>query len=190
MARTAVWMPPLSLALMEPICPSTFHLFKGSTNCNGCKQLGHITTQSSAECCAFCASKAHCDSWTLNLGHASKPVCYAKHGGTANPGGSSLSGIRVHSPTPAPTQPPTPGSSPAPASAANVLFIVVDDLRPEIGAYGIQHARTPNLDSFARGALLFNRAYVQYSFCAPSRNRYSTEPWCSVPSSHLAVAAS
>jgi arylsulfatase A-like enzyme len=55
--------------------------------------------------------------------------------------------------------------------AKNVLFIAVDDLRPELGAYGMDYAKTPNLDEFAKGALLFQRAYCQYSFCAPSRNR-------------------
>lgn len=57
--------------------------------------------------------------------------------------------------------------------ALNVLFIVVDDLRPEIGAYGYKHAPpTPNLDRFAKTALKFDRAYVQYSFCCPSRNSF------------------
>lgn len=51
----------------------------------------------------------------------------------------------------------------------NVLFIAVDDLRPELGCYGSPIAMTPNLDGLARGGLLFNRAYCQQAICRPSR---------------------
>lgn len=57
-------------------------------------------------------------------------------------------------------------------SRRNVLFIVVDDLRPSIGAYNFSLAKTPYLDSFAAESLTFKRAYVQYAFCAPSRNSF------------------
>jgi arylsulfatase A-like enzyme len=50
------------------------------------------------------------------------------------------------------------------------LFIAVDDLRPELGVYDWKHApKTPNLDKFAESALVFKNAYIQYSFCCPSR---------------------
>ena len=58
------------------------------------------------------------------------------------------------------------------ASAAdkpNVLFIAVDDLRPELGCYGSDLAVSPNLDALARDGLLFNRAYCQQAICRPSR---------------------
>ena len=51
----------------------------------------------------------------------------------------------------------------------NVLFIIVDDLRPMLGCYGIPEMHTPNIDSFARSGTLFNRAYCQYPLCNPSR---------------------
>lgn len=57
-------------------------------------------------------------------------------------------------------------------STKNVLLIVVDDMRPNIGAYNFSLAHTPNLDRFASEALVFDRAYVQYAFCAPSRNSF------------------
>jgi iduronate 2-sulfatase len=50
----------------------------------------------------------------------------------------------------------------------NVLFIAVDDLRPEIGCYG-SRAVTPNLDRFAESALQFNRAYCNQAVCGASR---------------------
>ena len=53
----------------------------------------------------------------------------------------------------------------------NVLFMVVDDMRPAIGAYNFSLAYTPNLDRLAKEGLVFGRAYVQYAYCGPSRNR-------------------
>ncbi len=57
----------------------------------------------------------------------------------------------------------------APSGHPNVLFIIVDDLRPELGAYGNQVIQTPNLDRFAAQGFTFVRAYSQAAACAPSR---------------------
>ena len=51
----------------------------------------------------------------------------------------------------------------------NILFIAVDDLRPELGCYGSEIAVTPNLDRLAGQGLLFERAYCQQAICSPSR---------------------
>ena len=51
----------------------------------------------------------------------------------------------------------------------NVLFMIIDDLRPMLGCYGISEMHTPNIDSFSRRGTLFNRAYCQYPLCNPSR---------------------
>lgn len=51
----------------------------------------------------------------------------------------------------------------------NVLFIAVDDLRPEFGAYGADQIVSPSLDKLAEESLLFNRAYCQQAVCNPSR---------------------
>ncbi len=51
----------------------------------------------------------------------------------------------------------------------NVLFIAVDDLRPELGCYGIAAADSPRLDRFAESAVLFERHYVQVATCGASR---------------------
>jgi len=54
----------------------------------------------------------------------------------------------------------------------SVLFIAVDDMRPSINAYNFSLAHTPNLDRLAATGTTFTRAYVQYAFCAPSRNSF------------------
>jgi iduronate 2-sulfatase len=56
------------------------------------------------------------------------------------------------------------------AAPLNVIFIAVDDLRPEIGCYGAAHMKTPHLDKFAAQGMLFERAYCQVAVCNPSRN--------------------
>ncbi len=54
-------------------------------------------------------------------------------------------------------------------SRKNVLFIVVDDLRPQLGCYGMDWIHSPNIDALAAESLLFERAYCQQAVCAPSR---------------------
>ncbi|MCA9063291.1 MAG: sulfatase [Planctomycetaceae bacterium] len=51
----------------------------------------------------------------------------------------------------------------------NVLLICVDDLRPELGCYGVQHGQSPSLDAFAQTARRFDRHYVMVPTCGASR---------------------
>ena len=63
----------------------------------------------------------------------------------------------------------------------NVLFLAIDDLRNDLGALGVAHARTPRLDAFALTARAFTHHYVQVPTCGASRcalvrGSYPTEP--------------
>ena len=51
----------------------------------------------------------------------------------------------------------------------NVLFIVVDDLRPQLGCYGHRQMLSPNIDRLAGEGVLFSRAYCQVPVCGASR---------------------
>lgn len=55
----------------------------------------------------------------------------------------------------------------------NVLFIMADDLRVELGCYG-SPALTPNLDKLAKRAVQFQHAYCQQALCNPSRSSMLT----------------
>ncbi|KAK7497731.1 hypothetical protein BaRGS_00011126, partial [Batillaria attramentaria] len=56
----------------------------------------------------------------------------------------------------------------------NVLFLVVDDLRPWLGCYGVPFMKTPNMDQLAIRSVRFDRAYIQHGICGPSRASFMT----------------
>ena len=63
----------------------------------------------------------------------------------------------------------------------NVLFLAIDDLRPNLGCYSTANQgfdsppmHTPNIDSLAARSLLLERAYVQQALCSPSRSSILT----------------
>ena len=51
----------------------------------------------------------------------------------------------------------------------NVLFIIVDDLRPELKCYGSAQIHSPNIDRLAEEGLLFEQAYCNVAVCGASR---------------------
>ena len=60
-------------------------------------------------------------------------------------------------------------SETTPTRRPNVLYIAIDDLRPDLGCYGNEIIQSPNIDRIAREGLVLNRAYCQQAVCSPSR---------------------
>jgi arylsulfatase A-like enzyme len=74
----------------------------------------------------------------------------------------------------APPEPVAAERKLGPSVRPNVLFVIADDLRTEIGPYGSPHVSTPHLDALAAGGIVFERAYVQQAVCNPSRASFMT----------------
>ena len=59
-------------------------------------------------------------------------------------------------------------------AAVDILHVIFDDLRPDLGAYGRRWARTPHLDALADGGVVFTQAHAAVALCAPSRASFLT----------------
>jgi arylsulfatase A-like enzyme len=57
----------------------------------------------------------------------------------------------------------------AAAERPNILWLTSEDHGPEMGCYGDQLARTPNVDALAAKGMLFTRAWSCAPVCAPAR---------------------
>ncbi len=51
----------------------------------------------------------------------------------------------------------------------NVLFIMIDDLRPELNCFGKSNIKSPNIDALANESAVFDKAYCQVPVCGASR---------------------
>ena len=51
----------------------------------------------------------------------------------------------------------------------NILVILIDDLRPDLGSYGHSTVVSPAIDRLAELGVRFDRAYAQSPVCSPSR---------------------
>ncbi|MDE0586652.1 MAG: arylsulfatase [Planctomycetota bacterium] len=61
-------------------------------------------------------------------------------------------------------------SKPQPDTAPNILFILADDLGyGDVGCFGQQHIKTPNIDKLATQGMKLTRHYSGSPVCAPSR---------------------
>src|SRR5436190_7711638 len=67
-------------------------------------------------------------------------------------------------------EPPASRLRPRPPRPPNIVFILADDLGyGELGCYGQERIRTPNLDRLAAEGMRFTRCYAGTTVCAPSR---------------------
>lgn len=64
---------------------------------------------------------------------------------------------------------------PPPLGARNVLYVIFDDLRPELpGPWGSDYVHAPNIARFSESGTTFRKAYCQQSICSPSRMSFLT----------------
>ena len=56
----------------------------------------------------------------------------------------------------------------------NVLWIISDDLGPELGCYGYPDVETPNLNRLAKSGRLYERAFSTSPVCSSSRSAFQT----------------
>ena len=132
------------------------------------------------ECEARCDADPHCYCLVILAKPAGKcykrSFCYPKQCEAAD-------GVDVYIKPGAPSPPPTPNppeptprpTTPRPPSTTrNLLYIVFDDLRPDLSAYDVEFMDTPNIQKLADTGLTFTRAYCQEAVCSPSRNSFST----------------
>lgn len=83
---------------------------------------------------------------------------------------SHLTGLGNNGATCQVPAPATPGvRSSATAPRRNVLFIMVDDLRPQLGCFGKSSMHSPHIDELAKRGRLFERAYCMVPTCGASR---------------------
>ena len=57
-----------------------------------------------------------------------------------------------------------------PPKPPNIVWIVGEDMGPEMGCYGDKLAATPNLDKLAAEGALYTHAFTHAPVCAPSRH--------------------
>ena len=60
------------------------------------------------------------------------------------------------------------------ADRPNILWLIAEDMGPELGAYGAEHVRTPHLDSLAARGMRFTHVFTTSPVCSPSRSALNT----------------
>eukprot|EP00051_Salpingoeca_urceolata_P013734 m.173830 g.173830 ORF g.173830 m.173830 type:complete len:732 (-) comp17879_c0_seq2:80-2275(-) len=132
-------------------------------------------------CASLCEAADECNVFTYHRPHCSDHgehctlsggCCYLKRnetpGHTPRISSCTCSGyVRVPPSTYKPLRPP-------PKDPINVLYFLVDDLRPELEPYGQTYTHTPNIANLAAESMLFRNAYCQISVCSPSRQSFLT----------------
>ena len=103
--------------------------------------------------------------------HSGVPHSGVPHSGVPHSGvphsGVPHSGVPNSSAVPNVDAVPSRGTTSAP-ERPNILFIAIDDLRPELATYGASTI-TPNIDALANSGVRFDRAYCQQAVCGASR---------------------
>ena len=115
---------------------------------------------------------------------SSRPSSHPTHSPSRTPTTSKPSSRPSKSPSRSPTRrPTTPAPTPPPSNSPtlglkqyNVLLLIVDDLKPNLGSYGPSSVPrlTPNMDKLAAKGVRFMNAFAQFAECGPSRASFLT----------------
>jgi len=60
------------------------------------------------------------------------------------------------------------------AEQPNILCLIAEDISPDLGCYGADLVKTPNLDRLAANGVRFADAFTTASVCSPSRSAFLT----------------
>lgn len=71
----------------------------------------------------------------------------------------------------------------------NILFLMADDMRPELGCYGVKEIHTPNIDRLANSGTLFQNAYCNVPVSGASRASLLTGMYPHYPNRFVAFDA-
>ncbi len=83
----------------------------------------------------------------------------------------------------------SPASAPQPAGDSgqprpNILWLVGENLKLDLGIYGAEHVATPHLDSLARKGIRYTRVFSTSPVCAPSRSAFMTGMYQTTTDTH------
>ena len=56
----------------------------------------------------------------------------------------------------------------------NILWIIAEDMSPDLGCYGNKVVTTPNIDSLAAKGMRFSNVFTTAPACSPSRTALAT----------------
>lgn len=164
-----------------PRCVDGFDLSGGELS-------GHLPAPNGAvDCEMLCASNASCVGYSYHLPAPCSDhgetcphyggCCDLKHEGDMNPTtehkGMFPNNNRCS--CSALMRVPDDNLPPPPTRGRNVLYVLFDDLRPELpGAYGHDFVRAPNILKLMESGTVFRKAYCQIAVCSPSRMSFLT----------------
>lgn len=70
------------------------------------------------------------------------------------------------------------------AERPNVLWLSTEDMSPNLGCYGDDHARTPNIDALAANSVVYENAFVPSPVCATCRSSIITGVYSTALGAH------
>ena len=66
----------------------------------------------------------------------------------------------------------------------NILWIIAEDICPDMACYGNQHVKTPNIDQLAAEGILYTNCFTTNPVCSPSRSAFMTSMYQTTIGAH------